>query len=227
MKDKTYLAIPDAHFPWVCEKSLKKIIQLADELKPNFIISLGDLFDQFSFSRFPRSHNAVTPKEEMLDARDMTELMWARLRKAAPRAKCFLLKGNHDERLHKKILAQAPEFESLILESINGLYSFKGVETQDSERDELILNNILFMHGFRSKLGDHARHNGMSTVCGHSHKPGVAYMRLGDKSIFELNAGHIADDSAEQLSYTRQRRISHWSKSCGWIDDKGPRVILL
>lgn len=107
------------------------------------------------------------------------------------------------------------------------LFSFKGVTTQPSERDELILEGILFMHGFRSKLGDHVYHNQLSTVVGHSHQGGCAYVRKGNKTLWELNCGFIGDPDSVPMSYTRQRTISRWTQGYGIIDKFGPRFVPL
>lgn len=217
------LVAPDIHFPFHSRNGLKQFYSLASKLAPTHILQLGDLIDAYSLGRWPRSYNEMTPKQELESAREESLSFWATVKSLAPRSKCHQLIGNHDERLTKKLYALFPEAESLI--DPGALFSFKGVKTQDSERDELIIENICFMHGFRSKLGDHARANSMNTVCGHSHRGGVSYFRLGPKTLWELNAGHLADETSRPLSYTKQRQLSHWTLGCGFIDHLGPRFI--
>ena len=108
---------------------------------------------------------------------------------------------------------------------LRSLYDFPGVEMSKSERDELFIDKICFMHGFRTKLGDHARHNGCNTVTGHSHRGGVVYMRLGKKTIWEANAGTICDEASEPLSYTRQSKLSTVTQGCTLIDHLGARFV--
>lgn len=220
---KTILAIGDTHFPFANKQSLNRIYEITKQVKPQIIVQIGDLYDMFSFGRFPRSLSVIAPKDEVSRGREEAEVMWRWLSRLSPKAKLFQLMGNHDERPLKKILTTFPEAESLL--RVKELFEFHDVETLKAERDELIIDKILFMHGFRSKLGDHARHNHMSTVCGHSHQGGSVFMRLGDKTIFELNCGYIADPHCEALSYTRQRRISNWTQGVGLIDANGPRFI--
>lgn len=159
-----------------------------------------------------------------MKARKMAEDFWIEIKDAAPSAKLKQLKGNHDERPSKQLIEKAPEYDFL-LKHIDELFSFGGVWTQKSERDELIMGNILFQHGFRSKLGDHCKHNKMNTVCGHTHKGGVHFERLGKEVIWELNAGYLGDPESLPLSYTKQRKISKWTKGLGIIDKDGPRFI--
>ncbi len=107
-----------------------------------------------------------------------------------------------------------------------GLWEFDGVTTMGSERDELIIDGILYMHGFR-KHGDHVKYNLMSTVCGHSHTGGVVFHPIKGKTLFELNAGYLGDPKSAALSYTRQSKISKWTLGLGYIDDYGPRFVPL
>jgi len=220
---KTTLIIGDVHAPYINKKSLRNILSLAEEMKPDLIIQIGDAYDLYSFSRFPKSLNYLTPKQEInLGINEISD-MWAKLKKASPKSKKFQLIGNHCERIAKQVLSKMPEIESII--DLGSIFSFDGVETLESQRDELIIDKICYMHGFRTKLGDHAANNRMSTVVGHSHVGGVVFLRNGQETIFELNCGFIADTDSHVMSYTRQRKISRWTQGVGIIDSFGPRFI--
>lgn len=219
------LVIGDCHFPWANPKTLNGIYNYIQYVSPTIIVQIGDLYDFFSFSKFPKTADVITPKEELAQGYGDAFVMWEKIRKFAPRAKLLQLKGNHDSRPLKRIIERFPEASSLL--DLGHLFDFPKVQVCDSERDEVIIDKILFMHGFRARLGDHALHNGMCTVVGHSHLGGVIYHRLGDRTIWELNAGFCADEAVEPLSYTRQRRISKWTQGFGYIDNYGPRFIPL
>lgn len=223
MAPKTILVLGDLHSPFVHTKALKWVLELAKEYRPDSIVQIGDAYDMFSFSSFPRSSDYIKPSDEIEHGRALLECLWSDLQKASPKASCYQLMGNHDARILKRVLSSLPEVESLL--DFRPIFSFKGVRTLKSERDELFIGDICFMHGFRSKLGDHAKHNGMKTVCGHSHHGGVVYHRLGDKILWELNAGFLADTDSAVFNYTRQRKISNWTIGCGLIDEHGPRFI--
>jgi len=204
-------------------------VETVKRLKPDYVIQIGDLYDMYSWSKFPFKRDLYTPKDELARGREMAEEMWTRLRKAAGPWKCkfIQMKGNHDERPTKRLLEKAPEFMSLMDDPLHELFKFKGVSTQREERDDFVLDGIVFMHGFRSKLGDHARHNGMSTVVGHSHRGGSIFLRLGAKTIWELNAGFCGDEHSVPMSYTRQTRTSTWTQGFAVVDEHGPRFIPL
>lgn len=219
------LAIPDTHHPWADLRALNAVYEICQKFKPTIIVQVGDLYDFFSFSRFPRSLNVISPKDEISRGRCAAETMWRNLQRASPKADCYQLMGNHCDRPIKKLISTFPEAETLMRTS--ELFQFPDVKSQRSERDDLIIGDILIQHGFRSKLGDHATHNHMKTICGHSHLGGVVYQRLGKKIIWELNCGFLAKEQSAPLSYTRQRQISKWTLGVGLVDELGPRFIPL
>lgn len=214
----------DLHAPFNHRKATAAAIELIRKMKPKIVVQIGDLLDLYSFSRFPRSLNVMTPIQEIKSGRKITEEFWREIRSATGRGvECFLLKGNHDARLSKRIAEAMPEVEGM---AAAGLWTFEGVQTMENERDELIIDGVLYMHGYR-KHGDHVKYNLMSTVCGHSHVGGVVYHPIKGKTLFELNAGYLGDPKSAALSYTKQSRISKWTLGMGYIDEYGPRFIPL
>lgn len=187
-----------------------------------YIIQLGDLYDMYSASKYVRSYDLMTPKDEFEQGRETSSEVWRILKKRAPKANCFQLTGNHDVRIYKRLMEKTPELASLV--SFKSLFEFEGVKTIHDSTEELIIDDIVFMHGFRSKLGDHALYNRMSTVCGHSHKGGVLFFPHKDKMIFELNAGYLADSDTVPMRYSMQR-ISKNTHGFGLVDEYGPRFI--
>lgn len=224
----TTIAIGDVHFPFADRRALASCLRLIRKIKPTHVVQVGDLYDLYSYGRFPRSHSVMTPAQEVQRGRKMAEDFWAEVRTAAgKKVQCHQLIGNHDERIAKKVMAHLPEFEPFLHGIHEQLWKFDGVKTQPSERQELILGGVCYMHGYR-KHGDHVRHNLMSTVLGHLHTGGVVYYPHGKKTLFELNCGYLGDPRSTALSYTRQSlRFSKWTHGVGLIDDLGPRFISL
>lgn len=222
---KNILVIPDVHFPFADFSALRKVYDLAKQLKPDIYVCLGDTFDMYSMSRFPRSHNVITPQKEIETARAQAEEMWERLRKASPRAKAFSLKGNHEDRMAKRVLEKVPELESMI--DLKSLFTFPNVELVD---EELILKvngeRVQFHHGFFTKIGDHLKRGLISNVHGHTHRPGVYYHKLEKQTLFELDCGHLGNPDSKALSYV-PKRISNWVKGVGYISSLGPQFLCL
>ena len=220
------LVIGDTHFPFHNQKCLNAIYKFNKDLKPDYIVQVGDLLDLYAHSKFPRSQNIDKPEEEEREGRKAAEKMWETLLKDNPSAKCFQLFGNHDLRPAKRVLESLPTMEHVVRRYYKELMTFPGVTTIEDYRQELIIDGIVFHHGYRSQLGSHRDYVLRNFVCGHSHKGGVVYKRLRDEIIWELNAGFAGDADSKVLAYTAQK-IHDQTLGWGFIDEYGPRFISL
>ena len=216
--------IPDTHFGFEDKKAIKKVIALVKKEKPTHIVQAGDLLDLYSFSRYEKSANITNPQSELREGLKRATKFWKNLKKAAPKAKCFQLIGNHEDRLNKYVARNAPELEGMV--SIVEMLQFKGVKTLESSRDHLILDGIVFTHGHYTKLGDHAKFYRKPCAHGHSHKVGIWYEKTVDGLIWEMDCGHLADEKSLPLQYT-QSKFSKWTKAVGIIENKQPRLVIL
>lgn len=218
------VAVPDAHAPWTNWEAVHYIKDFIASFKPSHIIHVGDVYDQYSYSRYAKSFSAKKPMQEDDEGREMAASMWRLFRKAAPKAECFQLKGNHCIRMKKRIVEKAPEFEHVIDEYLKKMFKFDGVRTMEDDRSELVINDILFIHGYYANIGDHMKQNRQSTVVGHSHRGGFTTLRHGDETLWELNCGHIADDTQLPFGYTPQR-TTFWTPGFGVIEQMKNDVI--
>jgi predicted MPP superfamily phosphohydrolase len=224
-KQPKILVIGDTHFPAADQRVLEAIYKEAQEMKPDYIVQLGDLYDFFCFSKFARSLNWMTPEEEINLGREQAEEFWKRLQKAAPKAQCYQLLGNHDQRLLKRVLDKVPELES-IMSAQKELFNFSKVTSMKDATSELILGDILFIHGYKSGLGAHMRRNGKKTVVGHSHLGGVVNEKFLGSVLWEANAGYTGDPSQPVFKYGSQD-TDKWTRGYLTIDEKGPKFICL
>lgn len=219
------LAIGDLHFPFHHRRAVELTLAAISELKPDVVIQVGDVYDMFSYGKFHRSMNVLTPKQEISSARKAAEWLWSEVRKRAPKSKRIQLLGNHDDRPYKRILEKAPEFEHLM--STKDIFCFDGVETVLDSREELTIGGTLFIHGFLNKLGDHVRYFHKNVVAGHIHRGGTVFFPYNGKTLFELNCGYLADRHTKALQYTSTKRTTSWTLGFGWIDKYGPRFVPL
>lgn len=229
---RTVVAIGDMHLPWVSRRVLSIILRNVALIKPDIVIQMGDLFDMFSWSRFPRTHGLMTPAQEFGKARKMAVQFWQAVAKACPTAKRIQLYGNHDERPVKQILAKAPEYELFVMDHLKRSFTFEDVETQKNAATEIIIDDCMYIHGYRSKLGDHLDSSGgLNVVRAHSHKGGTVTKVHGDlmgnryRLITELDCGFVADHRAVPLSYSQQRRFNNFTHGFGLIDPYGLRFV--
>jgi predicted phosphodiesterase len=213
------VAVGDTHFPFEHKKATAWAIKLINDLKPDMVIQMGDLLDQFSFSRYPKSRK-MDPDEELRLGRKGAEAFWKAIKVDCDR---FQLQGNHDDRMIKAALKSAPELMGIVGEGLDKLYKFEGVET--IKEYEFEYDGIMFQHGHRAKLGDHAKYNQCSTVVGHSHAGGVVYLRNRAGVYFELNAGFLGDIDTAAFTYLSQKKVNTTTLGVGIIDEYGPRFV--
>lgn len=220
----TVAAIPDTHFPWVNEKALEQCYNIISDIKPDVIIQLGDLYDRFSFSRFARHQDIMTPKEEIESAYEYAFNFWKACNKLAKRN--IQIRGNHDDRLIKQACERFPEVTSVLMKADADLYKFSGVETINDSREGVWIEDVFYHHGYLTQLGAHMRSIGANVVHGHTHRGGaITELWLG-KPLFELDCGYLADKNAAPLKYGPTVH-TRWTLGLGVVDKNGPRFICL
>lgn len=219
------MCVPDMHLPWVDAGALSSVYLAIEREKPDVVCQLGDLYDMHSQSRFPRSHDICTPKEELAEARQGAESFWVNCRKlASKKARFIQILGNHDDRPSKRVAEKYPEIASLL--GIDHLFKFPGVESVLDSRSELTIDGVVFTHGHFTRHGQHAAYYCRSVVHGHTHRGNVTFQKLHGKVIWELDCGHVADENAEPLQYT-PTKTTRWTLGYGIVDEFGPRFIPL
>lgn len=219
------LCWPDTHYPFQNKAGVDRMIEFAKDNQPEYIVQVGDLFDMYAASKFPRSQNIYTPKDEERLAREMAEADWKRLKEACPEAICYQLLGNHDIRPLKRTLESLPIMEHWVEKYLGELFTFEGVNTILDTREELKLAGILFTHGFLGS-GNHKDYYLNNVVHGHDHKLYVLNRRIMGQNIFEMSCGFLGDIEAKALSYTPSK-LANYQDGFGWIDKWGPRTIHL
>lgn len=219
------LVLGDIHFPYQHTKAVREALYAVKHEKPTHIVQIGDLYDQYSFSRFTRK-NITSPEEEVKKGRESALTMWSTVNRFSPGSKKYQILGNHDIRLIKRVQERLPEAQDIIKRSVMELYNFKGVTTIEDDRSVLKIGNVAFHHGYLSQLGAHRDYFMSSTVVGHSHTGGVSYRQIHRETLWELNVGYLADQTSEPLRYN-PTKVSKWTLGFGLIDRQGPRFIPL
>lgn len=218
------LAIPDTHFPFINKKLMDEIYKFSADNKPKRIIQVGDLYDMYSHTKFPKSLNVYTPQREEELGRRGAEEMWKILKRDNPEAECVQLAGNHDQRALKRTLESLPSLEHIVIEYLYKLMSFEGVKLISDPREEYKFDDVLAIHGYKSGIGSHRDYNLSNIICGHQHIGGVTFRRIQGKTLWELNAGLAGDPESKALGYTPQKIFSA-TPGFGWLDGYGPRFI--
>jgi predicted phosphodiesterase len=218
------LCIGDTHFPFVNQKVLEAIYRFAEIQKPMRIIQVGDLFDLYAHSKFPRSQNIYSPRQEEELAVKGAREMWAELKRLCPEAECVQIKGNHDVRPVKRTLESVPSLEHVVEKHLNAIMTFDGVRLIEDHREEYVFDDVIVHHGYRLRLGEHRDYQLTNAIVGHTHKGGVVFRRVQGKTLWELNAGFTGDIESKVFSYTSQR-MTNETTGFGFVDEYGPRFI--
>lgn len=217
--------ISDIHWPFHSQRVVDAFHAFCKKNKPEVVILNGDAWDMYCHSKYPRSHNTYSPRDEHDLSRKANEEFWRRIRSDCPKARCVQMLGNHDIRPLRRVLEAYPEAEDWVEQMIHKLFTFEGVETIFDPRQELMLpGNIMVHHGYRSKLGDHSHYTLYNCIIGHTHLGGAVFRQMRGEVRWELNSGVAGDPESKQLSYSPQK-ITHWTPGFGWVDEYGPRFI--
>lgn len=210
--------------PWVEAGSLTQVYLAIEREQPSVVIQLGDLYDMYSHSKFPRNHDLITPKEELCEARQGAEALWKNIRKISGKIRCIQILGNHDDRPSKRVSERYPEIAALV--GIDDFFKFPSVETILDSRAEFTIDGNIYTHGHFNRLGQHCLYYGRNVIHGHRHRGGVAYEKMFGKTIWELDCGHLADEKCEPLQYSATK-TTKWTLGYGVVDEHGPRFIAL
>lgn len=217
------LVLGDIHAPFHSKEAITKVYDMVMELRPTVIIQVGDALDLFSFSNFPKKPLArMSARDELSEGLAVMNEIWEVMRKKAPRAKCIQILGNHCVRLNKRIIEKAPELHGLV--DIGKLMDFKGVETIKDYSDFVVIDDVAYHHGFKTKPLDHARHFERSAVVGHTHRSWVQWEPINGKLCFDMSVGYLADPQHDALKY-RETKIHKWVHGVGVIDQAIPAFI--
>jgi len=216
------LCIPDLHAPYTNLEALTLLYAHIEKVNPTHIIQLGDQLDLYAFSKFPRSHNVMTPKQELEEGIGLLKEMWRLINRISPDSRKYQLLGNHMERLPKRVLERLPEAESLF--RVEDLVNFDGVHTVTE--DQIEIDDVLYLHGFMTGAFKHMRYFLKSCVFGHTHSAWIHFEKIHNRQLFEFTSGYLADDTQIPLQYTASK-INKWSTGYGIVDNGVPTFVPL
>jgi UDP-2,3-diacylglucosamine pyrophosphatase LpxH len=218
------LVAGDTHFCFHNSKTIDKFLEFNRKYQPENVVQVGDLYDLYAYSKFPRSQNIYTPAEEERLSRQTAEKFFADIIRDNKKANVFNMLGNHDLRIIKRTIESLPQLENIVERHLREIMTFDGVKLIEDHREPLEIDGILFHHGYLGKLGDHRDSALQNFVCGHSHRAGVSYRRIKNETLWELNAGFMGDPESKVMSYTSSK-IQNYTLGFGYIDELGPRFI--
>lgn len=172
------VALGDVHAPFHNRKALAWAIEQIRQLKPAYVVQMGDLLDQYGFSKHATNPNLMSPKEELAKGMKAAREMWAAIREASPKSQCLQISGNHDARIRKRVAEKLPELQDVLdLE----MFDFPGVKCVNNDREyvRIVLpyskTKVILTHGWFTQPGRHLAYFNESVLFGHLHRPSIVY----------------------------------------------------
>lgn len=218
----TMVVFSDAHFwPGQTSPAFWILLQILEELQPDYVIDNGDSWDGASISRHPRMDFQHTPslREELDCVRDHIDLI---ADAAGKDATLLRHQGNHDARFMALMAQRVPELEKMPGTTFDEL--FPAWEHHVST----IFNDCLFVkHRFRSGVHgayNNTLHTGLSTVTGHTHKLGIRTLTDMRGTRHGIETGTLADPWGPQFRYAEQN-VRDWRMGFVVITLDNQRVI--
>ena len=223
-RGRTVVAIGDTHFPFHHHGALLWALDVIAEMRPAAVVQMGDLFDLYSFSKYPRSLDVMTPREELRQARAWGEWFWAQVHKLSPRAERYQLSDdNHGARPLKRAREWFAAGAGFVADAVAELHRFPGVKTMADARGDLELDGVVYQHG-SLRFGAHAANNRRDTVIGHLHRGGVVHSQDGRAA--EMCVGWLGDVAQDApFSYVAKRRAHGTTLGLGIVDGYGMRFV--
>lgn len=203
MKDN-FLFIGDVHEPYSHAHALKfcKMLQKDFEIPHSNIYSVGDLLDQYHFSRWPKSPDAKHTANQELDIGRERLKKW---QNAFPELK--LCESNHDLRYMKKALGA--ELPSQVIKSFVEIYEITA-EWEIKEEFIICANQceILVCHGEEyPEAIDAAINYGVNVIQGHHHnKFGVRYKKSRLQQLWGASTGCLVDPTSFAFEYGNKHK---------------------
>jgi len=170
--ESSYVIVPDVHAHEVDWDYMRSVCKFIKDFKPNYLIQLGDLMDYACLMSKRKQ------KYPNFDGKDIKSLehefqacakILSMLNQSVPKSTVkIFLKGNHEYRADS-ILAEYPEFDSLInIEKRLDISDWKVLEYLEHYK----LGKLNIIHGEFfgvNNVAKHLRHYQKNVVYGHTH----------------------------------------------------------
>jgi len=213
-KLQRWLIVPDVHTPYHDEAAVDALLRDAAAWKPDGICVLGDWWDFYAVSTFPKDPSRVA---NLATEAKVGQRLLPKFAKLAKRR--IFCEGNHEKRLEKYIATHAPALAGLVpsvREMVGPDWSFTPYGSVAQLSPLLAASHDFGKSGPGSYLAT-LREYGRGAVHGHTHALGVAYGGTADGNRHAVMAcGHLADTEKCDYMHIWKARAS-WTTGCGAV----------
>ncbi len=195
----------DLHIPFEHPNYIYFLKDTFKKFKVTRTISIGDLLDHYSYSRFTKKPIAMTARQE----KELAIQKLEPYKKAFPKLEICL--GNHDTRLIERVEEFGIDDE--IIKDFKDIYKMpKKWTIYDEYENLLMIDDVLYIHGsaYNGQNGakQAALNEQMSVVMGHGHSfAGVFPVANKRKLMFGMNVGCGVDIKAYAFAYNKKNKF--------------------
>ncbi len=230
MSDLKWMLSSDFQIPYQDDRAVKLWFDVMKWFKPGVVDYLGDISDQFCFSRFEEGTTkefikTLPPETQIEDylkylqseEKDTAEF-YAKTREMRPNAEIFSALGNHDIRVFRYTDKKMPEIlDQITPESLWGLDNL-GIDYIYYEDVPKNRYGDLFVHHGISALAESGasiksdiNNLGVSLIRGHSHKMSAYYRSypLRNEILRGYEIGHMCKVDSSAFKYDQ---IHNWQQ---------------
>jgi predicted phosphodiesterase len=143
---KKVLVIPDTHVPFQDERAFQLMLKVGVDYAPDEVVVLGDFAD-FYWASFHGKHPEIvlnhSPAEEIRQVNQKLDEM----RQLFPSAKLVFIEGNHEYRLARYMVKNAPDlYDSVSLKTILSLDSWEVIPYGPSQLYQIADSKLYARH---------------------------------------------------------------------------------
>lgn len=217
------MAIGDTQVPFTHEDTVPFLTAIYKHYKPNVVIQIGDLLDQYFANAWGKTTKAKSAKEEYELALEFLHEEFFPIFGKTP---IKIVIGNHDERIFKRAdEANIPDF------ALKTMHEFYNLPKSIELKYDFKFDGVTYLHGHTTKCTA-ANATEILTyeyetpvVYGHFHSSaGINYVANRRRLVWGFNLGCLIDHKAYAFEYGRAFKNKP-ILGCGIIINGQPRFI--
>lgn len=197
------LVISDLHVPYMHPDSFKFLEAVKRKLRPDLVLSSGDLLDNSSISFHSKPAEMSNPDAEI----KLSRIALRRLVKIFP--KMDIVEGNHDVLIARKAVEH--QLPSVAFRSLNDIFELpRNYKFHKDLKFQTPLGPVYLTHGKTGAAGKLSQLYGMNTVQGHFHSSfQITYTSSPERLIWDAHVGCLADPKSLAMSYAANQAKRH------------------
>lgn len=199
---KLALLIPDTHRPYHDKKAYSLMMAVAVDLQPDEVVILGDYADFYNVSSHQKDPRIL---QHLIGEVEDVKAGLDEIDKILPRAKKVYIEGNHENRLERFLVSNAPALfgitSTMHLLDLNRRFNWTFIPYGPKQNYKVLKSKLSAKH---TPIANNAQLTARKAMCS------VAY-------------GHI--HRIEQAYAVGMDGTQHVAFSCGWLGDVSQDIV--